>query len=308
MKPKLSQHICFLFLLILAQSSFLTAADEGDEPEIKITTIRVEEGIYMLVGQGGNIGVCVGKDGVFIIDDQYAPLTDKILAAIAEINDGPIRFIFNTHWHHDHVGGNENLSQAGAVIVAHHNVRKRMSVDNFYEIINQSIPAFPEIALPVVTFSDDVVFHFNDMEIKAVHLPNSHTDGDAVVYFKSANVVHTGDLYFNVSGHPFIDTKTGGTIDGFINAVHQILAEIDDDTKIIPGHGSLSNKAELAAFVNRVEIIRDRVKALIAEGKNLEEIIAANPTGDFDTPEYLNWFITPKKFLTILWDDLGKEE
>lgn len=303
MKAKLSQLYCFSFLLILTQS--LPAAAEMDTPEVKITPIQLEEGLYMLVGRGGNMAISTGQDGVILIDDQYAPLTEKIRAAIAKIDDGPIRFILNTHWHGDHTGGNENLGQGGAVIVAHHNVRKRMTVDNFSEILNHATPAFPEIALPVVTFSEDVVFHFNELEIKAVHMADAHTDGDSVVYFGSANVVHMGDLYFNINGYPYIDTGTGGTIDGLIRAVDQVLGQIDDQTSIIPGHGPLSNKAELSAYVERLKAVRDRVKVLIDEGKNLEEIIAANPTGEFDTSEDLKGFINPRTFLTILWEDLG---
>jgi cyclase len=163
----------------------------------QIQTIPVADGVYMLMGEGGNIGVSVGDDGVFLIDDEYAPLTDKVLSAVEELSDQPVRFLINTHWHSDHTGGNENLGRAGVVIVAHNNVRQRMSTDQFIESLGREVPASPSVALPIITFNDTVTFHLNDHEINAFHVAPAHTDGDSVVHFQDANVIHMGDTYFN---------------------------------------------------------------------------------------------------------------
>jgi glyoxylase-like metal-dependent hydrolase (beta-lactamase superfamily II) len=191
-----------------------------DWDAVEIEAQEVADGVYMLTGRGGNLGLFVGEDGVFLIDDQYAPLTDKILAAIGQITTEPVRFVFNTHWHGDHTGGNENLGDAGALLVAHENVRARLSVDQLLERVGRPVseqPAAPEGAWPVVTFTEDVTFHLNGDELHAFHVEHAHTDGDAIVHFRNANVVHMGDTFF-LGRFPFIDTATGGSIDGLIAA------------------------------------------------------------------------------------------
>src|SRR5258706_9143076 len=203
----------------------------------------------MLTGAGGNIGVSAGEDAVFVIDDQYAPLTDRITAAIAKITPKPVRFVLNTHWHGDHTGGNENFGKGGSLIVAHENVRKRMSVEQFIEAFNMRSPAAPPVALPVVTFAQSVTFHLNGDEIRAIHMPNAHTDGDAVVHFLRNDVVHMGDIYFN-GMYPFIDDATGGSVEGVIPACDKGDALVSDKTHIIPGHGRPSNKAEPKAHLH----------------------------------------------------------
>lgn len=246
---------------------------------VQIRTLEVADGVYMLMGQGGNIGVSVGEDGVFIIDDQFAPLTERILAAIAEITDDPVRFVFNTHWHGDHTGGNENMGEAGALIVAHDNVRQRMSTDQVLERIGRPVsttPASPEGALPVVTFSEDVSFHINGGRLHAFHVSNAHTDGDAIVHFVDANVVHMGDTFFR-DRFPFIDTASGGSIDGLIAAVGDALAVMNPDTRIIPGHGDLSGRSDLQAYGDALKAMRAAVASLMAQGLTLEEIQARRP-------------------------------
>lgn len=246
---------------------------------VQIRTQQVADGVYMLMGQGGNIGVSVGDDGVFIIDDQFAPLTERILAAIAAITDEPVRFVFNTHWHGDHTGGNENMGEAGALIVAHDNVRQRMSTDQVLERIGRPVsttPASPEGALPVVTFSEDVSFHINGGQLHAFHVSNAHTDGDAIVHFVDANVVHMGDTFFR-GRFPFIDTASGGSIDGLIAAVGDALAVMDPDTRIIPGHGDLSTRADLQAYGDALKAMRGAVARLMAQGMSLEAIQAQRP-------------------------------
>lgn len=280
----------------------LTLAQDIDFERVEIETVPVAEGIYMLVGEGGNIGVSAGEDGVFLIDDQYAPLTEKIQAAIAAISNQPIRFVLNTHWHFDHTGGNENLGKAGVLIVAHDKVREYMSVDQFIEAFDMKLPASPPEALPVVTFNDTVTFHLNDSTIKAFHVEPAHTDGDLVVYFTEADVIHTGDVYFN-GMYPFIDVAHGGSIEGTILAADRILAMAGENTKIIPGHGTLSNRAELEAYRDMLITVRDRVKAAIAKGMTVEEFIATDPTADLDA-KWGEGFLKPEQFQQIVYSDL----
>ena len=249
---------------------------------VEIETQYVASGVYMLIGQGGNIGLFVGDDGVFLIDDQYAPLTDKILAAIGAITSEPVRFVFNTHWHGDHTGGNENLGGAGALIVAHENVRARLSMDQVLERIGRepaSNPAAPDGALPVITFAEDVTFHLNGDELYAFHVANAHTDGDAIVHFRRANVVHMGDTFFR-DRFPFIDTATGGSIDGMIAASGAALALMDAGTMVIPGHGALSTREDLRAYRDALKSMRDAVAALMEEGHSLERIQDSRPIRD----------------------------
>ncbi len=266
---------------------------------VRVQLQTVAGGVHMLVGRGGNIGVFAGPDGVFLVDDQYAPLTEKIRAAVATISPEPIRFVLNTHWHGDHTGGNENLGEAGTLIVAHENVRTRMSSEQFIERLNQRVPASPGEALPVVTFDDAVTFHLNGDAIHAFHVPPAHTDGDAVVHFRRANVVHMGDTYFNGT-YPYIDLSSGGNVDGIVDAADRALALSDASTRIVPGHGALSGPEELRAYREMVVSVRDRVRALQAEGGTLEEVQAARPTAAFDA-EWGDGFITPDYFVETVY-------
>lgn len=249
--------------------------------DVEIETIEVADGVYMLMGRGGNIGVSVGDDGVFLIDDQFAPLTDDILAALAEITDQSVRFVFNTHWHGDHTGGNENLGEAGALIVAHDNVRQRMSSDQVLQRIGQeptTTPASAPGALPVVTFSEDVSFHINGGELHAFHVEHAHTDGDAIVHFEGPDVVHMGDTFFR-GRFPFIDTASGGSIDGLIEAVGRALSVMDADTRVIPGHGDLAGREDVRAYADALKEMRAAVWELMTQGMSLEQIQAARPIG-----------------------------
>lgn len=274
-----------------------------DPSKIQMQTEKLTEGVYMLVGSGGNIGVSVGKDGVFLIDDQFAPLTEKIKEAVAKISDKPIRFVLNTHWHGDHTGGNENLGKAGVIIVAHENVRKRMSVEQFMEFFGRKTPPSPEAALPVITFTDSVRFHLNDDTIEAFHVAPAHTDGDSVIHFRKANCIHMGDLYFN-GRYPFIDLSSGGSLDGVIAAVERVLNIADEKTKIIPGHGALSNRAELVKYGAMLQIARERLWKLVQAGKSLDEVKAAKPLADLD-PIWDGGFISSEKFIEIAYRSLS---
>ncbi len=291
-------------LIVLAAGLAPALAAQQDQQEVRIETLRAADGVYVLLGRGGNIGLSIGADGAFLVDDQYAPLTDRILAAVAKLTDRPVRFVVNTHWHADHTGGNEALGAAGALIVAHESVRERMSVEQFIETFNTRFPASPPGALPVITFTNAVTFHWNGDEIHAFHVQHAHTDGDAVIHFTRSNVIHMGDTYFN-GMFPFIDVDTGGSIDGVIGAADQALARANADTRIIPGHGALSNTAELRAYRDMLVAVRDRVRRLVAQDKSKEEVIAAKPTAEYDVP-WGGGFIGPDVFAGIVYESVTR--
>lgn len=291
---------CFCISLAaigIAAAGVCRAADE-----VEIHTTVLAPGIAMLVGQGGNLGVSYGPNGTLVIDDQFAPLSNKILAAVAKLASTPLRYVVNTHWHGDHTGGNSNMASAGAVIVAHDNVRVRMSQDQFSAALGRKTPASPAQALPMITFARDVTFHFNGQVIHAVHVDPAHTDGDSVIFFEGANVVHMGDTYFN-GFYPFVDFSTGGEPRGIVAAVDMVLARTDDETQIIPGHGPLSNRRELVAYREMLDTICDRIAVAIAEGKSVDEVVAIKPTADFDA-KWGNGFLAPDQFVGILYRGL----
>jgi len=272
---------------------------------VQVRVVAVAGGVHMLVGAGGNIGVSAGDDGVFLVDDQYAPLTDKIRAAVAGISSRPLRFVLNTHWHGDHTGGNENLGGEGVLIVAHDHVRKRMSVEQFNELFNRKTPPAPAAALPVVTFGEDVTFHLNGDEIHAFHVAPAHTDGDSIIQLRRANVVHMGDLCFHGS-YPFVDIWRGGSFEGVIAAADRALGICNEQTKVIPGHGPVATKAELQAYRDTLAAIRDKVKPLVAAGKSLDEVKAAKPTAAWDDA-WGKGFMKPDVFLEIVYTSLSKK-
>jgi cyclase len=294
----------------LTIASFLWAASpawsqDEDFEKVQVTTTPVAEGVYMLAGAGGNMGLSAGADGVFLIDDEYAPLTAKIKEAVAAISDKPIRFILNTHWHGDHTGGNKDMGEAGVLIIAHENVRVRMSTEQFIEAFKLKVAPAPLKGLPLVTFDSAVTLHMNGDEIHAQHLPPAHTDGDSIISFRHANVLHAGDLFFNGT-YPFIDTSSGGSLEGMIADADKILTMVDDHTKIIPGHGPLGDRASFKAFRDMLAGVRDRVKPLVRAGKTLQEVIAAKPSQEWDE-KWGKGFLKPDLFITIAYNSLSKD-
>lgn len=272
---------------------------------VTVRTIPAGQGVYMLTGAGGNIALAVGDDFAFLVDDQFAPLTQKILAAVKQVTDKPIRFLVNTHWHGDHTGGNESMANSGIIIVAHDNVRTRMSTEQFIAAFNSKVPASPKAALPVVTFIDGVAFYNGSEQIHVVHVPPAHTDGDAIVHFTRANTVHMGDTFFN-GFYPFFDLSSGGSFEGMIKAVNQALAYVNDSTKVIPGHGPLGGKKELLAYRDVLTKVRDRIAALIKQGKTRAQVIAAKPSAEWDA----TWgagFMKPEVFIGMAYDSMKKK-
>ena len=258
------------------------ATAQRDFSDVEITAEEIAPGIAVLYGAGGNIGVSHGEDGTVLIDDQFAPLTARIEAAVAALGASPVRFVVNTHWHGDHTGGNENLGQKGALMFAHHNVRTRLAEGREGE---RPIAPAPDAALPVVTYEQGVSFHLNGERVDVLFLGGGHTDGDSVVHWTKSNVVHMGDLYFKIPGFPFIDTSSGGNVVDAMNSLDAVIRMIDGETKVIPGHGPMSNKAELVAYRAMMGDAVERVKALRDGGSTLEQTVAAKPLAGFDRGE-----------------------
>jgi cyclase len=296
----------FLPILAVCAAGLLAAAASAqqDFSKVEIQTEKLSDTVYMMTGSGGNLGVSVGEDTVFVIDDQFAPLTPKIQAAIAKLSSKPVQFVLNTHWHFDHTGGNENLGKTGAIIVAHENVRKRLSSEGFIEFLGMKTKPEPKIALPVVTFTRDITFRLNGDELLVTHAPRAHTDGDSIVRFGKSNVVHMGDTFFNKL-YPFIDTSSGGSVGGVLAAVDGVLKTVGDGTKIIPGHGPLAGKADLKAYRDMLAAISANVRGQIKAGKTLEQVLASKPTAKYDEV-WGKGFLAPEKFVEMLYGNLKK--
>jgi cyclase len=278
--------------VMLAAGASATQAADADFEAVMITAQKVAGNVTMLQGNGGNIGISLGADGVLMIDDQFAPLSDKIKAAITELGGSAPSFLLNTHWHGDHTGGNEKFADT-ATIIAHENVRMRLA-----DPANQRVPE----SLPVITFADGIAVHFNGEEIRLVHLPHGHTDGDAAVWFTGSNVIHMGDEYV-VGGFPFIDLNSGGSIEGLLENHDRLATMLPDDIRIIPGHGPLSTKAEMQAWIGNV---RDAAQIVIDQklaGKTLADAVAQGLPAQYDSMG--TGFINEEAFITAVFSSYG---
>jgi glyoxylase-like metal-dependent hydrolase (beta-lactamase superfamily II) len=248
-----------------------------------ITSQRVADGFHVLLGVGGNVAASIGDQGVLIVDDQFPGMVPKIQAEIRTLGGGDVDFAINTHWHFDHADGNQTLGPAGTWIVAHEHSRDMMTRENVINLVNQQRdqPAYPAAALPVATYGDRMSFHFNGERIDLMHFGPAHTAGDTTVIFRGRNAVHMGDV-FNNAGYPFVDADNGGSLTGIIEFCTAALEELNPDTVVIPGHGPVTDYAELADYTAMLRTIRDRIAALIAGGATLEQVVAAQPTREWD--------------------------
>jgi cyclase len=284
---------CFFMLLFVLTPIQLNA--QGDMSDVEIIPYQIAEGLYYLEGRGGNIGVSIGEDGVFIIDDQFAPLSGKILDAIAQLSNEPVRFVFNTHNHGDHVGGNANMAAQGAVIFSHDNVRNHI-ISGFE---NSMMPSTQErMSLPVVTFADSMNFHLNGHNIHVFHLGPGHTDSDSFVFFRDLNFIHTGDV-FRTNAYPRVDNTSGGSFFGIVEAYQALLDISDADTRFLPGHGVVSSQADVRDQLHMFITISNRVKSAIADGMSLSQIQSAELTAEYDD----RWG-DPSDMLTAIYSEL----
>ena len=291
--PRFSTHIMAALIAVspLAYSTFNTASAQDRFADVEVKATAIKGSVHMLTGAGGNIGVSAGEDGVLIIDDQFAPLAEKIAAQLGELGSDKPKYVINTHYHGDHTGSNAFFhSHKGATILAHENVRVRLANDEKIK---------PE-ALPTITYEDGIKIYFNGETLHVMHLAVGHTDGDSVVWFEQPNVMHTGDLFFN-GRFPYIDQGAGGNVEGYMDSVKQLLAKIDDETVIIPGHGDISNKQEYSAFLAMISETFSYVKALKQDGKTLDEV---KSMGLDDKWADWSWnFINEEKWITTLYTD-----
>ena len=288
---------------LLLVGGLAARAQQVDWDTVEIKAHHVAGSVHMLEGRGGNIGVSAGADGVVLIDDQFAPLTDKIVAAVAAISEQPIRFLINTHIHPDHVGGNENLGKRGTLIFAHDSVRARMAAGIMNLRTNERMAPMPPAALPVVTFSTSITFHLNGEQVHAFRIAPAHTDGDTFIHFRGSDVLHLGDV-FRTTSYPVMDTGNGGRYAGIIAGVETAIAIAGPKTRIIPGHGEITDKAMLIEVRDMLVQIRDAIQTLIAQGKTLEEVVAAKPTAQFDA-RWGGGFFTPAHFVATVHGELA---
>jgi cyclase len=285
----------------IALSLVLAApAAAQDMSKVEIKAEQLAPGVAVLFGAGGNIGVSYGEDGTVLVDDQFAPLTAKIQAAVAGLGATPVKFLINTHWHFDHSGGNENLGKAGAIIMAHDNVRVRLAAGA--TVAGNVVPPAANAALPVITYADGLKLHLNGEEVRVIHVDPAHTDGDSIIHWTKSNVIHMGDTFMRQVSFPFVDVGSGGDVRGFVTAADKVLAIANDQTKIIPGHGAMATKADLQNHRNMVATVIAKVEAGIKAGQTLDQIKATNPADGFGVDP--KGFISADVFVTTVYNQL----
>ena len=287
-------------LLLTALFFAFTNVVSAQERKVEFTTIQLSDTVYMLRGAGGNVGISTGEDGLYIIDDQVKPVTEQLLQAVRKVSDKPIRFVINTHYHADHVGGNEVIGGAGTVIIAHDNIRRRMTTKQVNKFRNDTTPPYAKDALPVLTFNDRISLHLNGESVTAYYVANGHTDGDSIIHFPESNVIHMGDMYFN-GLYPYVDLDAGGSMQGMVDAADLALSMADDATRIIPGHGPLAMTEDLKSYRDFLVRAGANVQELIDQGMNLQQVIAAKPTSEWDEELGKTW-ITPAQFVTFIYN------
>jgi len=287
------------WVFLLAASAAFAQQQDFSKVQVKVT--KVAGSVYMLEGAGGNIGVSVGDDGIVIVDDQFAPLADRIQAALKGITDKPVRFVINTHWHFDHTGGNGYFGKQGTII-AQDNVRERLAAGG--KILGMDMKPVPPQELPIITFNDRLTVHANGEDIRAIHFPHGHTDGDSVIFFPRSNVVHMGDDFVTY-GFPFIDLESGGSVRGMIAACEKVLATVPADVKVIPGHGGLSTVADLKPYVAMLKDAAARIEKGIRAGKTAEQIKREKVLAGYESWGGEGKFVTTDKFIDTLYDDLS---
>ncbi len=292
----MKKYFIFVFMFFIAVSAY--AAEN-------IEVMEAADNIYVLVSpKGGNVTVSTGEDGTFLIDDQLAGRSEIIQTAAKEINNQDIKFILNTHYHFDHSGGNEYFGGNDAIIIAHDNVRKRLSTKQFITYFKKEMEPMSEVGLPTITITNDMMFHYNNDDVRFIHIPEAHTDGDAIAYFTKANVIVAGDLIFN-GFYPFIDIEHGGSIKGLIAGVDILLNIADSNTVVIPGHGSIMSKSDLQKYREMLLIISDKIETSISENKTLEQVVEGKPTQEYD--EQLGaGIVPPDAFVTIIFNSLSR--
>lgn len=288
-----------LFLAAAVLTLAAPAAAQQDFSGVVIRTETAAPGVAVLFGAGGNIAVSYGADGTIVVDDQFAPLTPRIQAAIAALGAPPAKYLINTHWHYDHTGGNENFGNASAIIMAQDHVRDRMAAGG--SVGGNAIPPAPAVALPVITWHDGIQLHMNG-GIRTIHMPHAHTDGDSVVWFRTANVFHMGDLYFNQVSLPFIDLESGGNARGLLAAANRVIELSNEQSVIIPGHGPLATRTDLIAYRDMLAEVIGGVEREKAAGKTLEQVLALRLAARWDTNPQA--FIKGDAFVTAVWRSL----
>lgn len=300
----LSTFSLFLIsLFIISVIVFPNIAFSQKFEDVEIKSAKLSDDVYVITGKGGNLGLLIGKDGNILIDDQFAPLTNKILDVIHNLTNQPIKFLINTHWHPDHTGGNENFGKLGSLIISHENVRERLSTEQFIEFMERKIKPLPVEALPIITFTDSISFHIKNETVQIFHFPNAHTDGDSMIYFKENNILHTGDIFVK-NRYPFIDTSSHGTIDGIIGALEKIIPLLNKESLIIPSHGDISNLTDLYEYLSMLQDVRNNISSQINKGYSIKQILESNPTSPFDHKYGNDKFITPNDFVISVFQSL----